>query len=264
MEESIPKNVFTYLKTKPEEEIYEICITLADAKGAVAEAARILSDASVNIKTSILFGSTQEEKTGYWTSFVDVSGATKNIAKIVEELKKSRMVQNVKAVKPEPVAYDVIHFPIVHGESAALVMPVELFGSLFDEIEKILSPSGFEAVFYNAGKKSGSFMAELLAERHGLRGKSLASALAQATQAIGWGKIEDVQLDMQRPFCRVKVRRCFEALLRGHRTEKMCHWTRGFIAGFLGEIIDEPLEAVEVKCAAAGHELCEFEATPRI
>lgn len=264
MEESIPKNVFTYLKTKPNEEIYEICITLTDTRGAVAEAARILSEASVNIKTSILFDSTHKEKTGYWTSFVDVSSATKNISQVVDELRRSKVVQNVKAVKPEPIAYDVIHFPIIHGESAALVMPVELFGSLFDEIEKILTPSGFAAVFYTAGKKSGGYMAELLAERHGLRGKSLASALAQATQAIGWGKIEDVQLDIERPFCRVKVRRCFEALLRGHRAEKMCHWTRGFVAGFLSEIIDDPLEATEVKCAAAGGELCEFEATPKI
>ena len=56
----------------------------------------------------------------------------------------------------------------------------------------------------------------------------------------------------------------FEAILRGHRKEEICHWTRGFIAGFLGEVVGKSLEAVELKCQAAGDDICEFEIKPRI
>ena len=264
MENSVPKNAFAYVKVRPSEELYEICIMLKDTHGAVAETAKVLSDAYVNIRTSILFDAIEKEKVGYWTSFIDVSKAAKDIVQIEKELRKLDVVQEVKVVKPEPIAYDTIHFPIMHCESAAMIMPVELFGSLFDEIEKILTPSGFTAVFYNAGKKSGAFMAELLAERHDLRDQSLVLALCQATKAIGWGQIEDSKMDLSRPFFKVKIRRCFEALERGARREKICHWTRGFIAGFSSEVVDEPLEAIEVKCAATGDEICEFEVAPKI
>jgi len=264
MENSIPKRAFTLMKMKPSEEIYEICITLKDVHGAVSETAKVLSDTHVNLRTSILFDAVEKSNTGYWTSFIDLSKAIKDIKQIEEELRELDVVQDVKVVKPKPVTYDVVHFPIVHGESAAIVMPVELFGSLFDEIEKILTPSGFAAVFYSAGKKSGAFIAELLAKKYGLKGETLIMALIQATKAIGWGQIEDFKLDVNRPFCKVKVRRCFEAVLKGYRKEKVCHWTRGFIAGFLSKTISKSVEAVETKCAATGDEVCEFEVRPRI
>lgn len=264
MENFVPKRAFTLIKMKPDEEIYEICITLKDVHGAVSKTAKILSDAHVNLRTSILFDAVEKSNIGYWTSFIDMSRAIKDIKQIEKELRHLDVVQGVKIVKPEPVIYDVIHFPIVHGESTAIVMPVELFGSLFEEIEKILTPSGFTAVFYNAGKKSGVFIAELLAKRYGLKGELLIMALIQATRAIGWGQIEDLKLDVNRPFCKVKVRRCFEAILRGSRREKVCHWTRGFIAGFLSKVVDKSMEAIELKCTATGDEICEFEARTRI
>jgi ACT domain-containing protein len=62
MEDLVPKRVFTFLDMKPSEEIYEICITLKDVHGAVAETARVLSDTRVNLRNSILFDVVQEVK----------------------------------------------------------------------------------------------------------------------------------------------------------------------------------------------------------
>jgi len=264
MENHVPKRVFTLLNEKPGEEIYEICITLKDVHGALSETARVLSNAHANLRTSILFDAVEKNGIGYWTSFVDLSNAVKDIKQIKKELCKLDIVQDIKIVKPKPLSYDVIHFPIVHGESAAIVMPIELFSNLFDEIEKILTPSGFTAVFYSAGKKSGAFIAGLLAKRYGLEGKSLTLALFQATKAIGWGQIEESDLDEKEPFGKVKVQKCFEALLRGSRNERVCHWTRGFLAGFLGKVFDKSVDAVESKCLAAGDQVCEFEVKPQI
>jgi predicted hydrocarbon binding protein len=264
MENFVPKRVFTLLNKKPSEEIYEICITLKDVHGAVSETAKVLSDAYVNLRTSILFDAVEKSGVGYWTSFLDLSKAVKDVRQIEEALRKLDVVQDVKIVKPEPLAYDAIHFPITHGDSAAMVMPVELFGSLLDEIQKILTPSGFAAVFYNAGKKSGSFIAKLLSTRYGLSRESLTLALIQATKAIGWGQIEDFNMDGKALVGKVKVRMCFEALMRGRREEKVCHWSRGFVAGFLSEVVGKSVDAVETKCIATGDEICEFEVKPRI
>lgn len=264
MENFVPKRVFTLFNAKPNEEIYEICITLKDVHGAVSKTAKVLSDAHVNLRTSILFDAIEKSGVGYWASFIDLSKALKDIKQVEEELRKLDVVEDVKIVKPEPLTYDIIHFPIVHGGSAAIVMPVELFGSLFDEVERILTPSGFTAVFYNAGKKSGVFIAELLTKRYGLRGKTLILALIQATKAIGWGQIEDFNIDNKELVSKVKVRRCFEDLLRGHREEKVCHWTSVFIAGFLSKVVGKSVEAVESRCLAVGDEICEFEIKTRI
>jgi len=264
MENFVPKRVFTLLDVEPKEKVYEICITLRDVHGAVSKTAKVLSEAHVNIQTSVLFDAVEKNGIGYWTSFIDLSNATKDIDQIEQRLRRLDVVQDVKVAKPEPLLYDVIHFPIVHGNSDAIIMSVELFGSLLDEIEKILTPSGFAAVFYNAGKKSGTFIAKLLSKRYGLKGKSLTLAIIQATKAIGWGRIEGFNVDKKGFLNNVKVQRCFEALLRGHKKEKVCHWTRGFIAGFFSEVVDKSVEAEELKCAAAGDDVCEFEVKPRI
>jgi hypothetical protein len=264
MEDLVPKRVFTLLNVKPSEKIYEICITLKDVHGAVSEAAKVFSNAHVNLRNSILFDAVEKSDTGYWTSFVDLSKSVMGIRQIEEELRELDVVQDVKIVKPGPLAYDVIHFPIMHGDSVATVMPIELFGSLFDEIERILTPSGFAAVFYNAGKKSGAFITGLLAKRYSLKEKSLVLALTQAAKAIGWGQIEDFDMNKKELIAKIKVRMCFEALLRGPKHERVCHWTRGFIAGFLSEVFGKSVDAVELKCAAVGDEICEFEVKPRI
>jgi predicted hydrocarbon binding protein len=246
---------------KPNDEMYEICITLKDIHGAVSETARVLSDAHVNLRTSILFDAVERKDVGYWTSFIDLSKAAMNIKEIEEKLRKLDVVQDVEIVKPQPLPYDVIHFPVMHGESVATIMPVELFGSLFDEIEKILTSSGFTAVFYNAGKKTGAFITRLTAQRYELKDESLIPAISQATKAIGWGQIEDLNIN-EKGIGKVKVRMCFEAVIRGFRKEKVCHWTRGFLAGFLGAVKGKSLEAVELKCIANGDDICEFEVKP--
>jgi predicted hydrocarbon binding protein len=264
MEDFVPKRVFTFLNTRPDESIYEICITLKDVHGAVSKTAKVLSDAHVNLRNSVLFDAVEKEGSGYWTSFVDLSKAVRNIREIEAQLRSLDVVQSVKIVKPEPLTYDVMHFPIIHGESVATVMPVELFGSLFDEIEGILTPSGFAAVFYEAGKKSGAFITSLLAKRYGLKQKSIAPAIIQATKALGWGQIEDLKINEKELVANIKIRMCFEALVRGRRCDKVCHWTRGFAAGFISEIFRKPADAVELKCSAAGDEVCEFEVKPKI
>mgnify|MGYP006269560737 CR=1 FL=1 len=263
MEDVVPKRAFTFVETKPDEAIYEICIKLKNVRGAVAKTAKVLSDANINIRTSMLFEDIKKSSTGYWTSFVDFS-KTRNVKELEEKLRTLDVVEAVKIVQPQPLVYDVIHFPVMHGNSTAIILPSALLGSLFEEIEKILTPSGFAAVFYNAGKKSGASMAALIAERYELKGESLKQALIQTTKAIGWGQLEDLRLNSEKVSGYVKMRNCFEAVLKGQRREPACHWTRGFIAGFLGKVVGKPVEAVELKCAAVGDETCDFELKPKI
>jgi len=260
----VPKRAFTFVEAKPGEKIYELCITLRNIRGAVAKTAQLLSEANVNILSSMLFDAVERGDVGYWTSFVDLSKALKDGEQIEDALRKLDVVQDVKVVRPEPLAFDTIHFPLMHGSSVAVTLSVELMGSLFGEIERILTPSGFAAVFYNAGKKSGAFMSEFYEKRYGFKGGTLMSALIQSAKATGWGEIVEFKLDQKKCVGKVRVRASFEARLKGERSEKVCHWTRGFVAGAASKVIGRPVEAVESKCAGDGDEICEFEIKPEI
>ncbi len=263
MQDIIPKRAFTFIEAEPNEEIYEISIKLRDVNGALSKAAKTLSDANVNIRTSSLFVTEGESGIGYWTSFVDLAKTKGSVKALEKSIRELDVVKDVNIVKPSPLVYDVIHFPILHGDSTAMIMPAELFGSLFQEMERILMPSGFAAVIYNAGKRSGASMANRYNEKYNLKDEKLARAFVQATKAIGWGQVENFAFEKGMSPVRVQIADCFEAHLRGQPTsDGVCHWTRGFIAGFLGIVAGERMEAAEVKCAARGDRRCEFEITP--
>ncbi|RLG93089.1 hypothetical protein DRO34_01275 [Candidatus Bathyarchaeota archaeon] len=259
-----PKRAFTLIESKPNEEVYEIRVLLKNVQGAVAKVAQVLANAHVDIRTSVLFDAVEHEGKGYWTAFIEVSKASKGVKQLEKELKRLDVVSEVKIEKPAPVLYDAMHFPILHGNSRAIVMPIELFSSLWEEIENILTPSGFEAVFYNAGKKSGKYIAEVLSKKVSAEIETLATMLAQATKAIGWGVIVSRKINPKRCFAKVEMKGCFEAVLKKNANRKACHWTRGFFAGYMSQLFDKPVEAIETKCIAAGDKVCRFEIKKKI
>jgi len=253
-----PKRAFTLIESRQNEEVYEICVLLKDVQGAVAKTAKTLVDANVNIRTGILFDAVEYEGRGYWTAFIDVSKASKTVQQLEKELKQLNVVLDVKIEKPIPALYDVMHFPILHGTSRAILMPIELFSSLWEEIEKILTPSGFEAVFYNAGKRSGGYIAKILSQRSSSEIETMVAAFKQATKAIGWGVIISWEIEPERLSAKIEIKECFEAVLRKDANRKVCHWTRGVLAGYMSKLFGETVEAVETKCVATGDDVCCF------
>ena len=64
MENLVPKMTFTFIEMKPEEEIYEVCISLKDVCDAVATT-KVSSDGNVSIKTPTLFNAPSSNEIGY-------------------------------------------------------------------------------------------------------------------------------------------------------------------------------------------------------
>jgi hypothetical protein len=138
------------------------------------------------------------------------------------------------------------------------VLPIRIFRALWNGFERILKPSGLAAVLYNAGKEVGERAAKRLKEMFRIEGKELVQALAQAGKATGWGITEVSSIDMKRHTAKIIVKECFEAAAWRKKPYNVCHWTRGYLAGFMGTVFGKPMEAVEVKCKAKGDEYCEF------
>lgn len=256
---TLPKRDFSVVEVEPGENLYEICIILKDVLGALAETAKVLANTHSNIKTGSIFYLPNGSKLGAWTSFIDISKAKNGINDIEKELRKLDAVVDVKFERPFPAPFEVIHFPILHGDLRATIMPIEIFREIWEGFETILTPSGLEAVLYDVGKRNGTYYAKYLSEKYNVKGDELLSAIIQAIKATGWGIVEVRTIDFKNLSGTIIVKECFEALAREKKPYKVCHWIRGFVAGFLSLVLHQPIEAVETKCLAVGDEHCEFE-----
>jgi len=255
---TIPKKVFSLEEVKAGEKLYEVCVILKDVPGALAKVAKLFADANVNIKTSTSFYVPSYLEVGFWSSFIDISKAKQSIDELEKELRKLGVVVDVLFEEPKPAPFEVMHFPILHGKGRAVIMPVAVIWTLWEGLEKILQPSGLAAVHYDAGKNTGVHTAKRLKQKYDLGKTDLISSFAQAMKATGWGIIEFHEVDFRRLSGTIIIKECFEAVAWRKKPYKVCHWTRGVLAGFMSTVFEKTVEAVEVKCLATGDKHCEF------
>ena len=254
----IPKRLYSVDVVKAGEKPHQICLVLKDIPGALAKAAKVLADANINIKTGSTFYVNEYPNAGVWSSFIDISRATKNLEEVEEELRSLDVVLDVLFKDPKPAPFESIHFPVLHGNTRAVIMPRGMFWALWSAFEKIFAHSGLIMVLYEVGKKIGQHAARRISEMFGLKGKELLEALAQAGQATGWAITEIKEVDFERSSATIIVKDCFEAIAWRKKPYAVCHWTRGYLAGYLSVVFNKPVEATETKCLAKGDEYCEF------
>jgi predicted hydrocarbon binding protein len=259
-----PKRTFSMEEVKPGERLYEVRIVLRDVQGAISKAAQVLADANVTIKTGTVFYILGKPELGTWASFIDISKATLDIQDLEKKLQGLDEVADVRFEEPKPAPFEVMHFPVLHGNSRAIIVGRDTFAALWDGFEGILTPSGLEAVLYNVGKRIGTHTAMGLKNTYDLENKDLMSAIVQAAKALGWGIVEFQNIDFQSLTGTIIVKESFEALAREKKPYKMCHGARGYFAGCMSVVFGKPVEAVEVKCLATDAEYCEFRIRSKI
>ena len=254
----IPKRLYSLDFFRLGEWLYQVCIVLRDVPGALAKATKVLADANVNVKTSSSFYLEGYPETGIWSAFIDVSKANKSLKEIETELRKLDVVLDVILKEPKPAPFESIHFPVLHGNTRAVIMPRGMFWALWTAFERVFAHSGLIVVLYDSGKGMGEHAAKRISKMFGLRGKQLMEALAQAGQATGWAITEIRQIDFKSCSATIVVKDGFEAAVWQKKPYTVCHWTRGYLAGYLSVVFNKQVEATETKCLAKGDEYCEF------
>ena len=254
----VPKRIYSIEEVKSGERLYEVCIVLRDTQGSITKSFKIFEDANVNIKTGSIFYVPDKKKIRALTFFIDISNATLKIEDIEKKLFDSGEVLNVKFVQPRPAPFEVIHFPVLQGNSRAIILGRNTFATLLNGFEEILTTSGLEAVLYNVGKKIGVSTSMKLKDRYCLEDKDLIPSLIQRARALGWGIVKFKNIDFNTHSGEVIIRESFEALSRRNKQKKTCHWTRGYFAGCMSVVFGYPVDAIEKECIAAGGEHCIF------
>jgi predicted hydrocarbon binding protein len=254
----IPKRLFSLEEVMPGEKLYEVCVLLKDKPGALAKAAQALADVGVNIKAESSFYVPNYEGACFWTAFLDVSKTTLNIDALKENLLGLDVIEDARIEEPNPAPFEVMHFPTLHANTRAVIMPIGSYWALMSRLEKILTPSGMTALHYDAGKNVGEHMAMQLKRIYRLDTEELIKAFGQAEKAIGWGVMEFQHIDFKQCSGTVVVRDGFEAEAWGKKNYMVCDVTRGVIAGFMSVVFGKPVEVKETKCQANGSDYCEF------
>ena len=266
MSEYRPIKLFCYAKTKPNEKLFQLCILLDSSVVSTDKVMKLLNEAKVNVINASIFSEKDENDSTstVFSAFIKTSKTKISRRKLKMNLLEIKGVKNVIIREPKPAPFETFHFPVMYGDSRAIIMPIVVFQALWDGFERILTDSGMAVLLYNSGKQTGVMLANCMKQMFKLEGKDVIRAMAQALRNMGWGVLKIKKINVEYSYALLTMEESFEAMAWKRRPYPVCHWTRGFLAGAMTIQFKKKVEATETKCIAKGDEKCEFEISPNI
>lgn len=129
----------------------------------------------------------------------------------------------------------------------------------FAEIRKsLLTTYGKEAnsILENAAIHAGERSAHRrLATSHDKQGALAFLTTYKSTQ--NWGEIIFSEVDFEKKKGSITVNNSFEAR-KGKSDTPICHFLKGYLEGFLSELLDENIHVDEQKCKSQNNSKCDF------
>jgi predicted hydrocarbon binding protein len=149
----------------------------------------------------------------------------------------------------------------VAGETAIMTDGPALI-KLTDIIVKKMGKRGITDI-YLASKEGGESLGISFKKKFNLTGTKLADLLKDLAVMGGWGKMEFIRYDPESMTVIGKVVDSPFAELTEFKNKKMCHITRGFVAGALSIVFKTDVDCIETKCKAEGSNFCELLIKPK-
>lgn len=132
----------------------------------------------------------------------------------------------------------------------------ETFGQMENALELIFSPSAASVILYTTAIKCGVHLYQKTKKEFSKKEEAL-NYLSSLRKEENWGKMSFQEVDFKNGSGRVIIDDSFEAMAR-KTNQPSCHFFRGFIAGFLSELLKKTIIVSEEKCAGKGDKHCEF------
>ncbi|RLG01172.1 MAG: hypothetical protein DRN49_01850 [Thaumarchaeota archaeon] len=186
-----------------------------------------------------------------------------------KELEYDRVAKELKsATEADEVVWEDYPIP---GFSHQPFFPITCFSrrgvffigyvlkGLFEGVRKRLGASVAKILFYHMGRMGGlNRAAEAKKERSDLTVKQLLLRFLLTGYAFGQYIGELVEWSEEGRIV-IRTKRNWESELLGKGyNEPQCHFTRGFLEGFLSGLFDKEFISRETKCECIGDEYCEF------
>jgi len=193
--------------------------------------------------------------------FADFTNAKASPDEVKRNLEKIKGIERVESIseRVHGLMFDELSFPITTnmGKARALILLVDTLSNALKRIKSEWS-TGAEAFLYYLGYDLGYESARTFRQKIVYRREEVLEVL-KVIQALGWGKIEDLTVEFESKRGSLKVYDLFESKTSvGEFATPKCHMFRGFLAGFLSQLLETNIRVFEIRCIAKGDPYCEF------
>ncbi len=129
------------------------------------------------------------------------------------------------------------------------------------------APQILKYAFYDMGYRAGEQVIEAVGGFETQDPEQLFRYCVETYRQAGYGEIEVVSVDFDKPEAMLRGRNLFEAGLVGeagiYRTPRTAdHYSRGMFAGFMSTLLGREVVCEEMACQFRGDEACEFVILP--
>ena len=151
---------------------------------------------------------------------------------------------------------------LVFKGERVIIAPSGSYSKLYNRLTDIVGKGGAASALYLGSKEVSKpiyrLALKLYSEDKLKNEKTFGNALEDLMALAGYGKVEYVKIDFEKPEAIIRMR----GLLTPSEIEKsdvpVCHVERGVLTGFIECITKKVCNGQEVKCVTMGDEFCEF------
>ena len=258
--------ILPFIASIPEKGLRSIYLELENTPGALVSAFEVISAAGLNIVGIVSNVAMTPEQTCQVIIFVDVGDYSDDqIEGLLKIIEKKRSVIRVLMHKHEPEQTSIAPFYSELGvyEFRAVVITENELAELLTSLYEKLGESGAQAFLYHLGVPLGKAEAKYFKKiLPNMGGRTPLEVIPLAS--LGWCHSIEIERQDTDTF-KLRIRGLIECTtLKGRIEHPSSHLIRGFLAGYISEIMGGEWEVEEQACTAQGAEACIFIAKNRI
>lgn len=199
--------------------------------------------------------------------FLDITG--KNVEDI--EKMKMKICNDVKYIeklyvyesKVEGFAIDLSMYPPMLFNERVLILRESAFKSIVEGVIKSLKIAP-QVVLYVIGREMGEKYYDRHVEVMGNESKRNIAKIAEYLfLAVGFGKPEEIKLDLERGEIEYDIYDCIECKINLEAGREMkSSLIRGMIEGYYTKLLGREVECIEEECVTQGNIKCKFKIKP--
>jgi predicted hydrocarbon binding protein len=254
--------ILPFIASIPEKGLRSIYLELENTPGTLVSALEVVSAAGLNIVGMVSNVAMTPEQTFQAILFVDVGDYSDDqIEGLLKLIEKKRGVRRLLMHKHEPEQTSIAPFYSELGiyEFRAVVITENELAELLTSLYEKLGESGAQAFLYHLGVPLGRAEAKYFKKILPNMGKQAPLEVIPLT-SLGWCHAIDIERQ-DSDTLKLKTHGLIECMiLKGRIEHPSSHLIRGFLAGYISEIMGGEWEVKEQTCTAKGAEACIFTA----
>ncbi len=261
----VQKFILPFIASIPEKGLRSLFLELENKPGSLISALEVISAAGLNIVGIISNIAMNVEQPFHLIVFIDIDGYTdEEVDNLVKLIEKKKGVRRLLMHRQLPIHTSIAPFYNELGiyESRAMVVTDTEFKGLLESLYEKLGKSAAEAFLYHLGQPMGMSQAQYIKKVFPEMGTTKPLEVIPLT-TLGWCHSVEIE-QPEKDTLKLKIKGLVECqLIKDKIHEPASQLMRGYLAGYISEIMGGEWEVEEQTCIASGAEACIFIASKK-